>query len=112
MKQMFKKKRYAIVGTASKSGIPNAVAMGSPMVLDDETLGFVCMSQGKTFRNIQDNPVVAITLVDVDTMKEFQFKGKATVETSGPFFELVKKMKPRCVVRVSVSEIYSFPPKA
>lgn len=38
MKNMFKNKRYAIVGIASKAGIPNAVAMGSPMVLDDETL--------------------------------------------------------------------------
>jgi hypothetical protein len=118
MKQMFKTKRYAMVATATKNGMPNVVAMGSPRVLDDKTLGFACGSQGKTFKNIHDNPVVAITVVDADTMKEFQFKGKATVETSGPFFESVKaewskmKLVPQCVVKVAVSEIYSFPPKA
>jgi uncharacterized protein len=118
MKQMFKTKRYAMVATATKNGVPNVVAMGSPMVLNDETLGFACASQGKTFKNIHDNPVVAITVVDADTMKEFQFKGKATIETNGPFFESVKaewsKMQivPQCVVKVVVSEIYSFPPTA
>ncbi len=118
MKQMMKAKRYAMVATATNKGVPNVVAMGSPRVLDDETLGFACGSRGKTFKNIHDNPVVAITVVDADTVKEFQFKGKATVETSGPFFESVKaewsarKLVPQCVVKVSVSEIYSFPPKA
>ncbi len=45
MKEMFKTKRYAMVGTASKEGVPNTVAMGSPRVLDDETLGFGCGSR-------------------------------------------------------------------
>jgi predicted pyridoxine 5'-phosphate oxidase superfamily flavin-nucleotide-binding protein len=117
MKQMIKAKRYAMVATATKGGVPNVVAMGSPRVLDDQTLGFGCGSKGKTFKNIHDNPVVAITVVDVDKMKEFQFKGKATVETSGAFFEALKsewvKMKvvPQCVVKVAISEIYSFPPQ-
>ena len=118
MKQMVKAKRYAMVATATKDGMPNVVAMGSPRVLDDQTLGFACGTRGKTFKNIHDNPVVAITVVEADKMKEFQFKGKATVETSGPFFEALKdewsKMKrvPQCVVKVAVSEIYSFPSKA
>ena len=118
MKQMVKAKRYAMVATATKDGIPNVVAMGSPRVLDDQTLGFGCGMKGKTFKNIHDNPVVAITVVDADKMKEFQFKGKATVETSGPFFEELKaewskmKLVPQCVVKVAVSEIYTFPPKA
>ncbi|MDD5095767.1 MAG: pyridoxamine 5'-phosphate oxidase family protein [Dehalococcoidia bacterium] len=117
MKQMIKSKRYAMVATATKDGIPNVVAMGSPRVLDDQTLGFGCGTKGKTYKNVHDNPFVAITVVD-DKMREFQFKGKATVETSGPFFESLKaewtkmKLVPQCVVKVAVSEIYAFPSKA
>ena len=113
MKEMFKNKRYAMVGTASKEGIPNTVAMGSPMVLDDETICFACASEGKTFNNVHENPNVAVTVVDAEIMQQHQFKGKATIETSGDVFDQYKekfsKMKvvPKCVVKVSVSEIYS-----
>ena len=116
MKEMFLKKRYAIVGTASKAGIPNAVAMGSPMVLDDETLCFACAREGKTFHNVHENPNVAITVIDAEVMQQHQFKGKATIETSGPLFDQFKerfakmKIEPKCVVKVAVSEIYSLRP--
>jgi len=116
MKEMFKNKKYAVVGTASKAGIPNAVAMGSPMVLDDETLCFACASEGKTFRNVHENPYVAITVIDVEVMQQHQIKGKATTETSGPLFDQFKeqmavfKVVPKCVIKVAVSEIYSLRP--
>ena len=116
MKEMFKNKRYAVVGTASKTGIPNAVAMGSPMVLDDETLCFVCASEGKTFHNVHENPYVAITVIDADLMQQHQIKGEATIETSGPLFDQFKEqfaprnVEPKCVVKVAVSEIYSLRP--
>ncbi len=110
MKQMLRNKRYAIVATASKAGIPNAVAMGSPMVLDDQTLCFVCMTKGKTFNNVHENPNVAITVIDADVGQQHQIKGKATVETSGPLFDKFIKAGAKCVVTVAVSEIYSLRP--
>ena len=116
MKEMFKNKRYAIVGTASKAGIPNAVAMGSPTVLDDETLWFACITEGKTFNNVHENPNVAITVIDAEVMQQHQIKGKATIETSGPLFDKFKadmaqfNVVPKCVVKVAVSEIYSLRP--
>ena len=116
MKKMFKNKQYAVVGTASKAGIPNAVAMGTPMVLDDETLCFACASEGKTFKNIHENPNVAITVIDAEVMQQHQIKGKATIETSGPLFDKFKeemaafKVVPKCAVKVAVSEIYSLRP--
>jgi len=116
MKEMFQNKRYAVVGTTSKAGIPNAVAMGSPMVLDDETLCFAIASEGKTFSNVHENPNVAITVIDAEVMQQHQIKGKATIETSGPLFDQIKeqmaafKVEPKCVVKVAVSEIYSLRP--
>jgi len=116
MKEMFKNKRYAVVGTASKAGIPNAVAMGSPMVLDDQTLCFACASEGRTFHNVRENPYVAITVIDVEVMQQHQIKGKATIETSGPLFDQFKEQMaafnvvPKCVVKIAVSEIYSLRP--
>ena len=117
MKEMVKAQRPAFVATASKEGIPNVVAMGSVRIIDEETLGFAVFSQGKSFKNLKENPNVAITVVDAKAMKEFQFKGRATIETSGPFFETIKaeysgrKLVPQCVVKLAVTEIYSFPPK-
>lgn len=116
IKEMFNNKKYAIVGTASKAGTPNAVAMGTPMVLDDETLCFACASEGKTFNNIHENPIVAITVVDAEVMQQHQIKGKATIETSGPVYEKFKadmaphNVVPKCAVKVAVSEIYSLRP--
>jgi predicted pyridoxine 5'-phosphate oxidase superfamily flavin-nucleotide-binding protein len=113
MKEMFEKKKFAIVGTASKKGIPNAVAMGSPMVLDDETLCFACVAEGKTFNNLRENPNVAITVVDAEVFQQHQIKGMATIETSGPLFEKFKELMtpfnvvPKCAVKVSVDEIFS-----
>jgi len=113
MKEMFEKKKFAIVGTASKVGIPNAVAMGSPMVLDDENLCFACVTDGKTFNNVHENPNVAITIVDAETFQQHQIKGKASVETDGPLFEKFKELMapfnvvPKCAVKVSVDEIFS-----
>ena len=116
MKEMFKSKRYAIVGTANKAGIPNVVAMGSPAVVDDVTLCFACASEGKTFNNVHENPNVAITVIDAEVMQQHQIKGKATIETSGPLFDKFKadmaphNIVPKCVVKVAVSEIYSLRP--
>ncbi len=113
MKEMFKNKRYSMVGTASKEGIPNTVAMGSPMVLDDETICFACASEGKTFKNVHENPNVAVTVVDAEIMQQHQIKGKATIETSGEVFDQYKELfskkniEPKCVVKVAVGEIYS-----
>jgi len=118
MKEMFKNKKYAVVGTASKAGIPHAVAMGSPTVLDDETLCFACISEGNTFHNLQENPNVTVTVIDADIMQQHQIKGKATIETSGPLFEKFKaelasfNVIPKCVVKVAISEIYSLRPSS
>ncbi len=76
------------------------------------------VAKGKTYSNIQENPIVAITVVDADVMKQFQFKGEATVETNGTFFEELKaewaqwQQVPQCVVKMAVGEIHLFPPKA
>ena len=116
MKEMFANKRYAVVGTASKGGIPNAVAMGSPTVLDDATLCFACVSEGKTFNNLHENPNVAVTVIDAEVMQQHQIKGKATIETSGPLLDQFKaamaphNIVPKCVVKVAISEIYSLRP--
>jgi len=115
MKEMFKNKKYAVVGTASKAGIPHAVAMGSPMVLDDETLCFACMSEGNTLHNLRENPNVTVTIIDID-VNQHQIKGKATIETSGPLFDKFKaelakfNAVPKCIVKVAINEIYSLKP--
>jgi len=118
MKEMVKERRPGFVATASKNGVPNVSARGSVRVIDDNTLGFACFWSGKTIKNLEENPNIAIAVADLKAMRGFQFKGKATVERSGPFFEAVKteyserKLVPQCVVRLAVTKVHPLPPRA
>ena len=118
MKELVKERRPGYVATASKGGTPNVSARGSVRVIDDNTLGFACFWPGKTVNNLEENPNIAIAVADLETMKGFQFKGKAMIERDGPFFDAIKaeyserKLAPQCVVKVAVTEVHSLPPKA
>ena len=107
-------KQLAIVATASKSGVPNAGPKGSVMVFDDETLVYSEATEGKTFRNLQENPNVAVMIMDREKSDGYQIKGRAEFITSGSLFDQIarrqeerKKPKPKYVVKIAVQEIYS-----
>ena len=101
------------VATASKDGVPNVSAKGSIQVIDDDTLAFACIQSQKTMKNLEANPQIAVAMADAKEGKGFQFKGKASLETSGTLFdkmgEMLAKMKmptPKCVVRITVTETF------
>lgn len=75
------------VATASKSGEPNVTPKGSLKLLDDQHVIFADLFSLKTRRNLQENPRVAVTVIDAATAKGYQIKGKAELLTSGPVFE-------------------------
>ena len=117
MKQLIKEQRLAYVATATKDGIPHVSAKGSIRVVDDNTLAFACIWSQKTIANLEANPNVAIAFADVKTPKGFQIKGKAVLEKSGTLFDEMSDMlaklnfpKPKCVARVTVTDIYPWPP--
>ena len=118
MKNLVSQVRLCYAATAGKDGMPNVSPKGSIMVVDDNTLAFACMMSPKTVSNLKENPKIAVSVVDTQSRKGYQFKGKAVLETSGKLSEQLTarlagvKLPPlQCVAKVTVSEVVSIPTK-
>jgi hypothetical protein len=120
MKGLIKDFMPAYVATSDKSGKPNVSPKGSIRVLDDDTLIFADILSPNTRANLEENPQVAIDVVDVKSMKGYQFKGGVELLTSGPIFDgMVEGLKnnpatsklppPKYVVKVAVSDVLPQP---
>ena len=113
MKELFEK-QLAVIATASSDGIPNVGPKGSMHVVDDETLAYSESTGEKTFRNLHENPKVAVMVIDRERPDGYQVKGVAELLTTGDFFEKVakrqeerKRPRPKYVVKIRIEEIFS-----
>lgn len=119
MKQMVETQRIGYVATSSKDGMPNVSPKGTTKVVDDNTLAFACIMSEKTIKNLEENPQIALALADVAKVKGYQFKGTAKLETSGSLYDEMaaeaaqrKLPKPKCIARITVTEVHQLPPRA
>jgi uncharacterized protein len=110
-------KQLAIVATASKDGIPNVGPKGSLYVVDDDTFLYSEGTGEKTLRNLQENPLIAIMVLDGAKVQGYQFKGKAELLSGGDYFQKMAKRQeerkrplPKTVVKIKIEEIYSLSP--
>lgn len=96
---------YALA-TASKDGDPHVIPVGFGKVLSDEEILLVDVFMKKSLENIETNPRVAVSIWDMDTLKGYEFKGQARVETSGAVFEesgqMVKNLFPQLEAKGAV----------
>lgn len=113
----FLEKQLAIVATSTKDGKPNVGPKGSLYASDDETLVYSEGAARKTLKNIQENPYIAVLVVDREKLDGYQFKGKAELLTQGPIFDEVSERQkkkgrrpPVNIVKIKVEEIYSVKP--
>ncbi|MGA7493468.1 MAG: pyridoxamine 5'-phosphate oxidase family protein [Syntrophobacteraceae bacterium] len=121
--QEFVKNKMAWVATASPDGVPNTTPKGTVQIIDDEHIVFADLFSLKTRDNLQKNPKVAVTVVDMEKHKGYQFKGSTQLVDSGPVFDqVVEQLKkapmqlphPKYVVIITVDSIFdqSVGPKA
>ncbi|MFZ0930266.1 MAG: pyridoxamine 5'-phosphate oxidase family protein [Syntrophobacteraceae bacterium] len=121
--QEFVKNKMAWVATASPDGVPNTTPKGTVQIIDDEHIVFADLFSLKTRDNLQKNPKVAVTVVDLEKHKGYQFKGSAQLVDSGPTFDkVVEQLKkapmqlphPKYVVLITVDSVFdqSVGPKA
>jgi predicted pyridoxine 5'-phosphate oxidase superfamily flavin-nucleotide-binding protein len=116
MKKSAARSRLFIFATASRDGKPNGVPMGLARIISDDEIMLVDNFLNKTRRNIEENPLVAVSFWNAKDHGGYQFKGKARVETSGKFFDMAVKLvqdgkppfpiKTKAAVIVKVDEIY------
>ncbi len=117
--QEFVKGKLGWVATASPEGMPNVTPKGTIRVMDDSTIVFADLFSMKTRDNLKRNPRIAVTVIDAEKAKGYQFKGRAELVEAGPVFEKVgeelkkspKKLpEPKYVARITVEEIYDQSP--
>ena len=106
--------QLAVVATASKDGTPNVGPKGSVYIVDDNTIVYSEGTGEKTLKNLQENPKVAIMVVDREKGDGYQVKGAVELLSSGELFERTarrqeerKRPRPKYAVKIRVEEIYS-----
>ena len=118
MKDVAAKAKVWAVATSTKDGVPNVVTIAFGKVISDNQILLANVFMKKTEENIKANPKVAASVWDMESMRGYQFKGDAKIETSGRFFDkavqIVKsatpQLTPKAAVIVEVQEIYIISP--
>ena len=114
MKEVAGKAKGFAVATATKEGLPNVVSIGFGKVISDDEILLMNVFMKKTIENIKANPKVAISVWDMGSLKGYQFKGNARIETSGATFDegvkvvksMMPQLSPKAAVIVKVDSIY------
>ena len=120
IKEIFEKQGAIVLATATRDGVPNVVPANAKKILDDETILISDQFFGKTLKNIQQNPQVALTIWE--NLEGYQIKGSVTIETSGKRFEetaqwidgigkaLNLPLKSKGAVIIKITAIYNVSP--
>ncbi len=113
--QEFMPGKMAWVATATRAGVPNVTPKGTVKILDAQHIIFADLFSLKTRRNLEENPQVAVTVIDPATAKGYQLKGTAELLSSGALFELMAgQLKqsnaslpaPKYVVKITVEAVF------
>jgi predicted pyridoxine 5'-phosphate oxidase superfamily flavin-nucleotide-binding protein len=114
IKEIAAKTKGFAVATTTKDGEPHVVPVGFGKVLSEDELLLVDVFMKKTLENIKANPRVAVSVWDMESLKGYEFKGTARIETSGKIFDesanMVRSIMPQLSAKgaiiVKVDSIY------
>lgn len=87
MKRVVREQRLGFFATVCPDGTPNLSPKGTTIVLDDDHLAFVDLGSPGTLSNLERNPAIEISMVDLFVRKGYRFKGTASIITEGPDLE-------------------------
>jgi uncharacterized protein len=120
MQEMFNKAGIKQLASADKNGVPNVVPINFMKILDDETILASAVFMTKTFQNLKENPVCAMSVWE--GFNGYQFKGSVKIETGGQIFEETKTwteeeakklglpLKSKGAVVIKITDIFSVSP--
>jgi predicted pyridoxine 5'-phosphate oxidase superfamily flavin-nucleotide-binding protein len=107
--------KMAWVATATNEGLPNVTPKGTVRVMDDQHVIFADLFSLKTRQNLEQNPRVAVTVIDGASHKGYQIKGTAELISSGPLYDQMaaqlKESSPslpslKYVVKIAVESVF------
>jgi uncharacterized protein len=120
MQEMFNRVGIKQVATADKKGIPNVVPINFIKILDNETILASAVFMAKTFNNLKENPLCAISIWE--GFAGYQFKGSVAIVTEGPVFKetqtwteeegkkLGLPLQSKAAIVIKITEIFSIAP--
>ncbi|MDX9800054.1 MAG: pyridoxamine 5'-phosphate oxidase family protein [Spirochaetia bacterium] len=102
------------IATADINGVPNIVYIKCLKALDDNTIVISDNKFFKTRANLDANPLLAFVVLDADTKKAYQVKGKVKCITEGVKFDETVKwvhekfphLSPKAAFFMNVDEVY------
>jgi predicted pyridoxine 5'-phosphate oxidase superfamily flavin-nucleotide-binding protein len=81
------------LATSTLEGKPNVVPIGLCQAISDKQLIIIDVMFDKTRKNLEANPMVAISFTDLKRWQSYQLKGRAEIHTEGPVFERMKQIR-------------------
>jgi len=106
MKGVAGKTKCFAVATATKDGEPHVIPVAFGKVLSEDELLVVDVFMKKTLENIKANPKIAVSAWDMESLKGYEFRGSAKIETSGKVFDesanMVKSAMPQLSAKGAV----------
>jgi predicted pyridoxine 5'-phosphate oxidase superfamily flavin-nucleotide-binding protein len=83
------------LATSTIEGKPNVVPIGLCQAVNNDQLIIIDVMFDKTRKNLEANPMVAISFTDQNRWESYQLKGKAEIHTEGPIFEQMLQIRER-----------------
>ena len=113
IKDYLNRLKLGFVATVSSDNTPNVSPKGTIIAWGDEHLVFADIKSPQTMKNLENNPIVEINVVDPLLRKGFRFKGTTEILREGDEFkEIVSHYKQNgikseimAVVKVKLDEI-------
>jgi uncharacterized protein len=87
MKRVVLEQKLGFAATVCPDGTPNLSPKGTTTVWDDDHLLFADIWSPQTVRNLAENPIVEINVVDPVVRKGYRFKGHANLHSDGDIFD-------------------------
>ncbi|MFH1775919.1 MAG: pyridoxamine 5'-phosphate oxidase family protein [Chloroflexota bacterium] len=114
MREVMAKAGAWALATATKDGVPNVVPIRFARAFAEDRLVLMDLFMQKTKQNIKENPRVAVSVWDFESLKGYQFKGEARFMYSGKGFivglgmvkDALPKVFPKGALIVKVESIY------
>jgi predicted pyridoxine 5'-phosphate oxidase superfamily flavin-nucleotide-binding protein len=101
---VLKTREFVIVATADKNGRPNS-APKLLLKIDGRTAYFIDYSIGRTFENLEVNPEVSLSFIDVNSLFGFRLNGKVKIIEKGKIFDDCLKKTREKEMELSVERI-------
>ncbi len=83
IRKFLSEQKLGFVATVSSDGTPNLSPKGTIIAWNKDTLAFANIRSPQTMKNLENNNLIEINIIDPFYRKGYRFKGIAEVITSG-----------------------------